>query len=234
MNTGAPASAVIAPTGNSVGATTVRASVSATHDQNRAADRGRRNQNPVIAAEKHAHQMRHQQSHVADRAAHGNCKAGQHRCGDVHHDLHESDVHSQVTRLLLAGENQIQIGRRPVNRPGRDRKYREQRPKPRQRVSRHRHLKIAHQPESHAAQIARAEHGHQKHNHGRKKRRGDDAAEQQSCAVELAAAPPEKIDRRDRGERPGECGHLNRPAVCGAAIRLMIAPSAAPLETPST
>ena len=121
---------------------------------------------------------------------------------------------------------------------------------------RRRRGEIAHQPEGHAAQVAAAERGHQKHDDRRKKRRRDDAREQQRGAVELPAAPPEKIDGRDRraapekrrqpesrparaarrsgsGSRPAprrskRPARKDRPADCAAAPEIRRPPSKAP------
>ena len=70
--------------------------------------------------------------------------------------------------------------------------------------------KIAHQPEGHTAQLASRDRGHQKHDERRKKRRGDDPAEQQRVAVQLASPAPQKVDggggRHRTGKRSERCG----------------------------
>ncbi len=57
--------------------------------------------------------------------------------------------------------------------------------------------KVAHEPESHAAEIASGEGGQQEHDDGGKKRRADDAGEKQSAAIDLPFAAAEEINGGD-------------------------------------
>ena len=65
--------------------------------------------------------------------------------------------------------------------------------------------KISHQPENHAAQVAPGERRHQEHDDRGKKRRADDAAEQERRAVELSLAPAQKINSRNRRDGSEKC-----------------------------
>src|SRR5712671_1265221 len=53
---------------------------------------------------------------------------------------------------------------------------------------------MAHEPKSHAAEIASGESGEQEHDDGGKKRRTDNASEEQSAAIDLSFAAAEEID----------------------------------------
>ena len=109
MNTGAPAIAVIAPTGNSVGGDDGARQRIGQNDGNRAAKRRSRNQQPVIRSENHAHHVRHEQADVADRAARRNGQPRKQRRGHVHDKFHARHVHAQVHGFPLARQQQIQI-----------------------------------------------------------------------------------------------------------------------------
>ena len=80
--------AVMAPTGNSVGANHGARQQIRQHDDDRAADCGRGNQQAVVGAEKHAHHVGHEQADVADCAADRDGKPSQHGGCDIHHELH--------------------------------------------------------------------------------------------------------------------------------------------------
>ena len=108
--------AVIAPTGNSVGGTTVRASVSAITMAIAPHNRRRRNQQPVIRTKNQSHRVWHKQTDVADRAAGRNRQRRQKRRANVHNKLHARHVHAQVNGFALTRQQQIQVGGGAVNR----------------------------------------------------------------------------------------------------------------------
>ncbi len=75
--------------------------------------------------------------------------------------------------------------------------------------------KIAHEPECAATKIIAGERGHQKHDHRGEERSGDDAAEEERGAVNLAVATPEDVDRDDSdggaeesADRSDQSGHF--------------------------
>ena len=153
--------AVMAPTGSSVGATMVRARVSASNDGDRSAERRGGNQQAIIGAEEHAHDVRHKQAHVADGAADGDGQAREHRCGDVDDQLDARNVHAEMHGLSFAGEQDRFRSEAVVKMaPAAAKKPHHQDP---QQAVRQRSGEIAHQPEGNAAEIAAGERGHQEH-----------------------------------------------------------------------
>ena len=79
MKSGAPAMAVMAPTGSSAGATMVRARVSAMTTAMAPPNADSGNQDAMVGAENHAHDVRHKKADVADGAADGDGEAGEKR-----------------------------------------------------------------------------------------------------------------------------------------------------------
>src|SRR5260370_5910188 len=98
--------------------------------------------------------------------------------------------------FFFAGEEQVQIGGGSVERA---RGEQEADAEDTTQAGLKRGGKVAHEPESHAAEIASGEGGQQEHDDGGKKRRADDAGEKQSAAIDLPFAAAEEINGGDGG-----------------------------------
>ena len=93
---GPPMIAVITPTGNSMGAITVRASDVAGHEERRAEERRRRQHDPMIRADHQPHQVRHDDPDEADRAADRDGGAGRQRRAEKRAPLRAHDVDARA------------------------------------------------------------------------------------------------------------------------------------------
>src|SRR5260370_620710 len=116
MKSGAPTTAVTAPTASSLGATMVKSI--GEDDGGGSADGGRGQQSAMVRAKDKAHQVGHDQANVADGAAHGDGQTGQERGSNVDDQADSRNVHAKMHGLFFAGKKQIQIGSGCINRAG--------------------------------------------------------------------------------------------------------------------
>src|SRR6266478_1476547 len=179
-----------------------------------AAECGGGQQDAMVGTEQQAHDVGNQEADVADGAADGNGEAGEEGGGDVDEQAHAADIDAEVHGFLFAGEEQIQVGRSGVDSAGGGKKAYAENPA---QTWLQRTGEVAHQPEDHAAEVAAAEGSHQKHNDGGKEGAADDAGEEQSGAVDLSLAAPEKINGGDGSGGAEECAKRSnqRGEPCG-------------------
>ncbi len=147
----------------------------------------------MIGAKHEAHRVRHEQADVTDTAADRNRQSGQERCGNVDDQADPGNVHTEVHGLFFSGEEQIQIRSSGVDNTGRDEEPDAEKPVD---TFLQRGGEFAHHPEGKAAEAA-GKRAHKKQDDGGKEGAGDDAAEEQSGAVNLSLTTPKKIDRGD-------------------------------------
>ena len=106
-------SAVTMPTGNSMGAITVRDDQVARHQKRRAeAQRGGHDQ-PMIGADEQPHQVRHDDADKADGPADGDRGAGGERRAEKRESLHAQHVHASAGRVVVAKRQHVQRPRQP-------------------------------------------------------------------------------------------------------------------------
>src|ERR1700694_1214729 len=106
---------------------------------------------------------RDEKAYIADSAADRNGEAGENRCGDVDHETDAANIDAEVHGFFFSGEEQIQIGGSGVDGARGGEKANSQDPA---QTCLQGTGKVAHEPESHAAEIAAAEGSHQEHDDG--------------------------------------------------------------------
>src|ERR1700730_18140550 len=150
----------------------------------------------MVRAKEQTHDVRNEKADITDCAADRNGEPRKNGCSDVNDKTHTADIDAEVHRFLFAGEEQIQIGGGGVDSARSGKKANAEHPSQTRLQGTG---EIAHEPESHSAEIPVAERGHEEHDDRGKKGRADDAGEEQGGAVDLALALAQEIDRGDGG-----------------------------------
>src|SRR5215467_2248502 len=149
----------------------------------------------MVRAEDETHDVWNDQAHVAHRATDRNGEAGQERSRNINHEAYPANVDSKMHGFFLARKKDIQIIGAGVDDTSGKEEAASQEPV---NALLEGSGKIPHQPEHHAAGVAAVHCAHQENNDGGKERSGDDAAEEQRGAVNLALTAAEKIHGGNR------------------------------------